>query len=275
MIKENLTLEEYHQLEPKSAHFLMDVAGKNCSKAVRNHAHPKEPTKPMVNGTLIHTGIESKRAKNTLQIADYYAIEPPGINKRTTAGKQQLADFHEANSDKIIITEKQWDMADGCREAAWSHLYAKPYLKAARFERSGFTNINGVDVKARPDLDCYEKQRTLVDIKTRQKDKSDPESWLRDWWAYGTYIQAGLQLLVWEKLNMPCSHYYYLLVEVEEPYDVNMVYLDDELMEISKEKTLDAIEKWKSWIGAGSPKGYGQPQKMAAKPWYRNYELTL
>ena len=270
MIKENLTLEEYHQLEPKSAHFLMDVALRNCSKAVRNQAHPKEPTKAMQNGTLIHTAIET-----SWFCEKYYALEPPGINKRTTAGKQQLADFHEAIGDKIVITEKQWEMAEGCREAAWSHLYAKPYLKDARFERSGFTTINGVDVKARPDLDCYEKQRTLVDIKTRQKDKSDPESWLKDWWNYGTYIQAGLQLLVWEKLNMPCSHYYYLLVEVEEPYDVNMVYLDEELMEISKEKTLDAIEKWKSWIGAGLPKGYGKPQQLSAKPWMRNYELIL
>ena len=277
MIKENLTLEEYHQLEPKSAHFLMDVALKNCSKAVRNHAHPKEPTKAMQNGTLIHTAIETREdlTRDIKEFMANYVQEPPDINKRTTAGKQQLADFHEAIGDKIVITEKQWEMADGCREAAWSHKWARPYLEAAKFERSGFTTINGVEVKARPDLDCYEKQRTLVDIKTRQKDKSDPESWLKDWWNYGTYIQAGLQLLVWEKLNMPCSHYYYLLVEVEEPYDVNLVYLDDELMEISKEKTLDAIEKWKSWIGAGSPKGYGQPQEMHTKPWYRNHELTL
>jgi hypothetical protein len=274
MINDSLTLEEYHALPPLSAHKLMDVALKNCSKAVRNQAHPKEPTKLMTNGTLIHTAIESKRA-GWIQIADYYAIEPPDINKRTTAGKQQLADFHEAIGDKIVITEKQWEMADGCREAAWSHKWARPYLEAAKFERSGFTTINGVEVKARPDLDCYEKQRTLVDIKTRQKDKSDPESWLKDWWNYGTYIQAGLQLLVWEKLNMPCSHYYYLLVEVEEPYDTNMVYLDDELMVISRDKTLDAIEKWKSWIGAGLPKGYGKPQKMHTKPWMRNYELTL
>ena len=82
-------------------------------------------------------------------------------------------------------------------------------------------------------------------------------------------------MLVWEKLNRPCEHYYYLLVETEEPYDVNMVYLDQELMEISKEKTLDVIEKWKSWLEQGSPSGYGQPQKMYAKPWMRNYELTL
>ena len=274
MIKENLTLEEYHKLPSKSAHFLMDVALRNCSKAVRNQAHPKKPTKAMANGSLIHTAIEL-REDLTRDIGEYYVQEPPDINKRTKAGKLELEEFHKSIGDRIAVTEDQWNMAVGCREAAWSDIYARPYLKDARFERSGFTTINGVDVKARPDLDCYEKQRTLVDIKTRQKDKSDPESWLKDWWNNGTYIQSGLQLLVWEKLNMPCEHYYYLLVETEEPYDVNMVYLDEELMEISKEKTLDAIEKWKSWIGAGLPKGYGKPQQLSAKPWMRNYELIL
>ena len=271
-INESLRLEDYHRTEPKSAHFLMDVAARNCSKAVRNQEHPKKPTAAMINGTLIHAAIETR------DIGELYVLEPPGLNKRTTAGKQELAEFHEANSDKTIITEKQWDMAAGCREAAWSHLYAEPYLKAAKFERSGFAKINGVDVKARPDLDCYEHQRTLVDIKTRQKDKSDPESWLKDWWNYGTYIQAGLQMLVWEALARPIDRvdrYYYLLVEVEEPYDVNMVYLDEELMVISRDKTLDAIEKWKSWLEQGSPSGYGKPQKMSAKPWMRNYELIL
>ena len=85
-------------------------------------------------------------------------------------------------------------------------------------------------------------------------------------------------MLVWEGLARPIDRvdrYYYLLVEVEEPYDTNMVYLDEELMVISRDKTLDAIEKWKSWLEQGSPSGYGQPQKMHTKPWMRNYELTL
>ena len=269
MIDNDITLEDYHKLPAKSAHFLMDVALRNCSKAVRNQAHPKKPTKLMTNGSLIHTTIETKDIKK------YYAKIPTDINLRTKAGKLELEEFHKSIGDRIAITEDQWNMAVGCMEAAWSNKYARPYLDAALIERSGFTTINGVDVKARPDLDCWEHNHTLVDIKTRQKDKSDVESWLKDWWNYGTYIQAGLQMLVWEKLNRPCEHYYYLLVETEEPYDVNMVYLDQELMEISKEKTLDAIEKWKSWLEQGSPSGYGQPQKMAAKPWHRNYELTL
>jgi hypothetical protein len=272
MIDDDISLEEYHALPPKSAHFLMDVAGKNCSKAVRNQAHPKEPTKAMVNGTLIHTTIETK------DIGKYYAKIPPDINLRTKAGKLELEDFHKSIGDKIAITEDQWDMAVGCMEAAWSNKYAKPFLRAAQFERSGFATIDDVDVKARPDLDCWEHNHTLVDIKTRQKDKSDVESWLKDWWNYGTYIQAGLQMLVWEALARPIDRvdrYYYLLVEVEEPYDTNLVYLDEELMVISRDKTLDAIEKWKSWIGAGLPAGYGKPQKMHTKPWMRNYELTL
>ena len=66
MIDDNLylctgiSLEDYHKLPAKSAHFLMDVALKNCSKAVRNQEHPKKPTKAMTNGTLIHTAIETK-----------------------------------------------------------------------------------------------------------------------------------------------------------------------------------------------------------------------
>ena len=60
MINDKISLEDYHKLPAKSAHFLMDVVGKNCSKAVRNQEHPKKPTKAMTNGTLIHTAIETR-----------------------------------------------------------------------------------------------------------------------------------------------------------------------------------------------------------------------
>jgi hypothetical protein len=272
MIDDKISLEDYHKLPAMSAHNLMD-AENSCAIAQYNKAHPTKPTAAMINGTLIHAAIETR------DIAQFYVLEPPGLNKRTTLGKEQLAVFQQANSKKTIITEKQWEMAAGCMEAAWSHPEAKKYLECALFERSVFTTINGVDVKARPDLDCLPPwlggYQTLVDIKSRQKGAANVEKWLKDWWTYGTYIQAGLQLLVWEDSNMPCEHYYYLLVENAEPYQVHLVYLDQELMEISKEKTLDVIEKWKSWLEQGSPSGYGQPQKMYAKPWMRNYELTL
>ena len=269
---DKLSLEDYHKLPAMSAHNLMDVAD-NPVIAKHNKEHPTKPTTAMINGTLIHTAIEVEQATD---LENHYACIPPDINKRTKAGKLQLEEFEAAIGDKIPITDKQWTMALACRQAAYAHPTAKKYLECAVFERSGFANIRGVDVKARPDMDCYEYERTLVDIKSRQLGAASVEKWLKDWWNYKTYIQAGLQLLVWEDLNMPCPEYYYLLVEIAPPYQVHFVYLDQELIEIAKQKTLDVIEKWKSWQESGSQKlGYGQPEVMQTKPWMRSQDQTL
>jgi hypothetical protein len=269
MLNNNISLEDYHALPAMSAHNLMDVED-NPRIAEYNKAHHQKATAAMVNGTLIHTAIETK------DIGKYYACEPPDINKRTNAGKQQLLDFQEAIGDKIPITEKQWEMAESCMDAAWSHPVAREYLEAAKFELSGFITIRGVEVKARPDLDNYESHRTLVDIKSRQKGAANVDKWLRDWWNYKTYIQAGLQLLVWEEMGRPCEHYYYLLVEVAEPYQVHMVYMNAELISLAKQKTIDVIIKWEKWLSNGKRDlGYGEPQAMEALPWMRNQHQTL
>ena len=164
-------------------------------------------------------------------------------------------------------------MIAGCRDAAWSDTDAKPYLEAAKFELSGFANIRGVDVKARPDLDNYESHRTLVDIKTRQKWGADVKKWTRDWWKYKTYIQAGLQMLVWEDLGMPCKEYYYLLVEIKPPYKVEWCYLSPELIQRAKDLTLEVIVKWQKYLDGSL--GHGGPKEMTALPWMRSQDQTI
>jgi hypothetical protein len=274
MIDDKISLEDYHALPAMSAHNLMDAAD-NPVIAEHNKEHPTKQTAAMINGTLIHTAIEVEQATD---LEKHYACIPPDINKRTKAGKLQLEEFEAAIGNKIPITDKQWTMALACRQAAYAHPTAKKYLETALFERSGFTNIRGVDVKARPDLDNYESHRTLVDIKSRQLGAANTEKWLKDWWNYKTYIQAGLQMLVWEKLNMPCEHYYYLLVEIAPPYQVHLVYLDYELMQLSKDLTLEVIVKWEKWLKTWpgfKSLGYGKPEQMTAKPWMRSQDQTI
>tara|TARA_R110000796_G_scaffold7338_4_gene25216 strand:- start:2613 stop:3437 length:825 start_codon:yes stop_codon:yes gene_type:complete len=274
MLNNNISLEDYHALPAMSAHNLMDVED-NPRIAEYNKAHHMKATAAMVNGTLIHTAIEIEQATD---LEKHYACIPPDINKRTKAGKLQLEEFEAAIGDKIPITDKQWTMALACRQAAFAHPKAREYLEAAKFELSGFITIRGVEVKARPDLDNYESHRTLVDIKSRQKGAANVEKWLKDWWNYKTYIQAGLQLLVWEDMGMPCEHYYYMLVESAEPYEVHMVYMDDELIQIAKQKTLDVIVKWQRWTSQDSSSGlpgYGNPEAMVTKPWMRNLNQTI
>ena len=66
MINNNISLEDYHALPSMSAHNLMD-AEDNCAIAEYNKAHHMKATTAMVNGTLIHTAIETK------DIGKYYA----------------------------------------------------------------------------------------------------------------------------------------------------------------------------------------------------------
>ena len=272
MLNNNISLEDYHALPAMSAHNLMDVED-NPRIAEHNKANHMKETAAMINGTLIHTAIEMERATD---LEKHYACIPPDINKRTNVGKQQMLEFEAAIGDKTPITDKQWTMALACRQAAYNHPQAREYLEAAQFEVSGFITIRGVEVKARPDLDNYESHRTLVDIKSRQKGAANVDKWLRDWWSYKTYIQAGLQLLVWEEMGRPCEHYYYMLVEAAEPYQVHMVYLNAELISLAKQKTIDVITKWNKWLNDGSANlGYGEPQAMEALPWMRNQYQTI
>jgi len=273
MFLDHLDIKDYHQLEAINASFLI-TASKNCKTAESERKKPKKPTTRMNWGTYIHTAIQTKNMENNFYLEPYeidgIVLRSAKTDKLLKKGEEQLEVLKTQVAPKIILSQKEWDMVEGCMENAWSHEYAKPYLEAAQFERSGFCTLQGIDVRARPDLDCTKEIGALADIKTRQKEKADLESWNRDFFNYRTYIQAGLQMLVWETISKTkVKDYYYILVEVEDPYEVNVTYLDEELIEYSKDEAINAIEKWKSWTQNKSVPGYGKPQAQSLLPWKR------
>jgi len=277
MFKDNLDIKEYHQLEDINASFLI-TASKNCKTAESERAKPKRPTTRMNWGTYIHTGIETRNMEKNFYLEPYeidgIPLRSAKTGKLLKKGEELLEELKTQVAPKIVLSQKEWDMVHYCMENAWNHPDAKKLLKCAQFERSGFCTLQGIDVRARPDLDCTEVSAfvpaALADIKTRQGGKADLESWNRDFFNYRTYIQAGLQMLVWETISKTkVKDYYYILVEVEDPYEVNVTYLDEELIEYSKDEAINAIEKWKSWTQNKSVPGYGKPQAQSLLPWKR------
>ena len=277
MFKDNLDIKEYHQLEDINASFLI-TASKNCRRAESERDKPKRPTTRMNWGTYIHTAIETRNMEKNFYLEPYeidgIVLRSANTGKLLKKGEEQLEELKTEVAPKIILSQKEWDMVFYCMENAWEHPDAKILLHCAKFERSGFCTLQGIDVRARPDLDCTEVgayvPNTLADIKTRQKEKADLESWNRDFFNYRTYIQAGLQMLVWETISKTkVKDYYYILCEIEDPYEINVTYLDEELIEYSKDEAINAIEKWKSWTQTKSGPGYGKPQAQSLVPWKR------
>ena len=256
----DMDIEDYHLDEAISATNMKDIEI-SCELAVHNQKHGSKKTVPKFEGNLIHHAVEFK------ETGSKYALAPE-CDRRTKAGKAIYAEFQERLSDRVSpISKQQYEMAHNCMEAAWSHPESKLFLKEAKFERSGFCELMGVEVKARPDLDCtHIKGLPLVDIKTRQLGRASQEAWQHDFWTSHTYLQAGLQILVWRKLGIEVNDYFYILVEREPPYQVNVVGLDPESITYAILGVHNILEKWKNYLANGLPRSYGLEQKLIETP---------
>ena len=272
-IYDDMPMDEYHASEARSAHNFMDMYD-SCELSVHEKENKiqKEST-ALFEGTGIHTSIQADFEED---IDKEYAISPD-VRKNSTEYKTWLSD---ECGDKKPCTQAQMDMFKGCREASLSHSESRMFIENGKMERSGFCELMDVQVKARPDIDCAHipasnKFPCLVDIKSRRKRQASKQAWTKDFYNYRIYVQAGLQILVWRELGLWIDDYYYLLVEKEAPYQVNVVPLGKEWMHESIYQVNQVINKWKKWLSDGSPKSYGLNQSpMEVEPWMQK-QLAL
>ena len=272
-IIDDLDIQEYHFTDAKSAHNLMDFILWCGEGSVSQDEIPIKETPAMLEGSLIHHMIQFQEYESRYALA-------PDVDRRTKAGKAEFAEFESQLGHRKAISRAQLDMAKGCMDAAWSHPVARLFLENGKMERSGFCEIMGLPVKARPDIDCShipasDNFPALVDIKTRKVRAANEDAWLKDFYHTGLYIQAGLQILVWRELGYHVDEYFHLLVERGSPYCVNVIKLPPAWKSVCILQVHSAIEKWKSWLSNGSPKSYGLEMKTLAFPDWMEMKLAI
>ena len=272
-IYDELDNEEYHSTPDQSATNLRDFMGWCGEGAMENKTNSKKQTKEMLEGDLIHQKIEFKEHETQFAVA-------PDVDRRTTDGKAKFAEFEAGLGHRKAITEAQLIIADDCMDRVWSDSDARLFLENGKMERSGFCEIMGLPVKARPDIDCShvpasENFPCLVDIKTRKNKYAHEDKWLKDFFKEKVYLQVGLQILVWRELGLEVEEYVHILVERGKPHCVNVIKLPKSWIQLSILQTHYAIEKWNSWLQAGSPKSYGNGIKELPLPEWMEFKLAL
>tara|TARA_R100000808_G_scaffold19597_1_gene42493 strand:+ start:112 stop:981 length:870 start_codon:yes stop_codon:yes gene_type:complete len=265
--------ELYHSTKHQSATNLRDFMGWCGEGAMENKTNSKKQTKEMLEGDLIHHKIEFKEHESKFAVA-------PDVDRRTTDGKAKFAEFEAGLGHRKAITEAQLIMANDCMDRVWSDSDARLFLENGKMERSGFCEIMGVPVKARPDIDCShvphsENFPCLVDIKTRKNGFAHEDKWLKDFFKEKVYLQVGLQILVWRQIGYQVEEYVHILVERGNPHCVNVIKLPKSWINASILQTHYAIEKWKSWLESGSPKSYGAGIKTLAFPDWMEMKLAI
>ena len=213
---------------------------KNFMKSPRYYYFKKylekkdETSRHLVIGSALHESIlEPHKFLNTYIVA-------PNFNRRTNEGKKEYADFQNDNKDKVMLLEDEMDLVRNICESALLCEPLMELIKDSYKELSIYTTdeITGLKLKLRPDIYCKTRS-TIVDLKSCQD--SSPRGFKRDVFNFGYSISASYYSQFAKKEN-----YLFCALEKNEPYQVAMYGLSDEMLEYGAKQVRIGLDllKW-------------------------------
>lgn len=206
------------------------------------------PTKPMIFGTNFHCFLlEYKRF-----MAEYVIFDEANRKDKTKTmaakeNKEWEAEFYETNSDKKIVSKKDFDAFVGMRKRLYEYKHDGEYPIRKLIENNtaetsifvdGFENMK---VKIRPDI-FIQKKFWLGDLKVtaNASDKAFKSKAIE--MRYN--MQAALYQDVLEDVyGIKIQRNFWLAIEPEAPYSFNLITIPDEAIECGRELYRYAFEK--------------------------------
>ena len=264
-IEEGVPIDKYH--DPDINPGLSSTNFRNIAvspeMAFYKRRHSSKQTKDMLEGSVIHTVV------NEPETFEAQYMLTPKINRQTKAGKKEYAEFMKEAEGKQLVNQDQWDMALGCRDSVHGNREARMLVEVSRPEVSGFIEAGGEQtLKARPDLVINKHFFGLADIKSRQGGAAEYHVFLKDLIYQKIYLQAALQVHVWETHGKKVETYHYLLIEKTPPYQCVVYPLDREFIDLGIIELNNLFIQWHQWMKDPFP-GYGYMQPALSPPaWF-------
>jgi hypothetical protein len=185
-----------------------------------------------------------------------FAVAPSGINRRTTAGKEEWARFETANASKTILTPEQATAVFGIDKSLKSHPLASKLLNHGNPELTLIWDDHetGLRMKARIDLDP--ECRALIDYKT----SADVGKFDRQIVTLNYDIQGGHYSIGATECNVEHDVFIFVAAETSEPYPVRCGFLAAE---------------WMQWARDETRRLYRLVAECKAKNHFPNYEIPI
>lgn len=245
MIKENIMLdlsnEEYHTDNGYYSSSQLKDAAKSRMSFYQKYIAKTIPRKhiPAFDlGTAAHT---------LLFEPHLYDDEITSFNGVRKGAKFEA--FRMENKGKIILSKLEEARVRNWIKAVKNNQLAKPYVEKGIAEKSIFTTINGLQVKARFDY-LLEDKGLISDLKTTTGELN-PASISKKVYAFGYHISAALYLDCFNKaLNNKIKEFYLIFVS-KDTLQVKVVLLDETIIEEGRKQYLKAIEEIKTITSPG------------------------
>ena len=238
---ETLTQQEYRAIDALGS---TDIKTLLENPYLFKNGIKKEPTDNLILGSVIHTLILEPQ-----KLDDEYIIMPE-LNLRTNDGKAQKAEFEaEAKAtNKTLVKSEIFNQAAAVAKSFLQSTLSSFLRGEVKAETSFFGEIDGVKVKARPDL-ILPQQQIIIDFKTTsQVGGGSADGFAKMAANFSYYIQAALYLEITEY-----KQFYFIVLETAEPFMIGCYKLDSKALEFGKSEIRRAIEIYKNLFKYKSP----------------------
>lgn len=231
----DITNEQYHEASAisRSQLMLIDKSPYHFWYEVLSEMSEKKEATPAMNiGSAFHTLLLEPEL-----FEKEYCIAPK-IDRRTKAGKEEYQSFLDKNTDKILLTDEQYNKALIMAEHVKQHEIVTTLLDEAQFEKSIFwtDQETGLQFKTRPDI---WSQKMVVDLKTTQD--ASPYKLQRSALEYGYYLQAGMAFEACKFIGKPFEMFVILACEKDAPFVPSVFMMDDTALQFG----IDQFQKYK------------------------------
>ena len=206
---EDLPNEEYHNLPSLSASQVKTLL---VNPYLYVSKYKMKQTDSMNIGSAVHT-LTLEPHKFDLEFAVM-----PKVDGRTAAGKEAKMIFERESQGKIILNEEQFEIAQKASQSILSHPVSQ-FLQGGKAEASYFSNINGIDVRVRPDY-YREDIGVVFDVKTTTD--ASPDGFIKAIANYGYYIQNAFYINTLKSLGLKANKFIFIAVETKEPFMVGV-----------------------------------------------------
>jgi PDDEXK-like domain of unknown function (DUF3799) len=247
-----LSFEHYVQI-PAANHNLLKHFRWCAERAQKILVSPPDPNEAMGMGWCGHVA--------TLEPARFELEFIPAIraDKRTNAGKAAWAEFTAAHQGRTIVTQEQYDLARGIRDAVWRHPAAAEILQSrGACELSVVWRHEGTGVLVKGRLDRLGELGgwpVVVDLKTTRD--ASQQAFAKDIYNYQYHEQAAIYL---DGLDAHHSHprkFLFIAVESAPPHCVAVYELEEDALQVGREAYEQHLAAYAACVRTGCWPGYG------------------
>lgn len=194
---------------------------------------PRE-TASMAFGTAVHTALLEGETFYDI----YYAL--PEIGDLRKKENKELKKIHEEKSEgKICLSFQDHERIKKIVENFKKNKLAQHYCKG-EIELSHYLKHETIDVRVRPDV-INHVSGFICDVKTCQD--ASPQAFRRDIYKYNYDLQAAFYMDM-----LGADKFKFVVCEVNHPYTVVVHTLDDDFIELGRQKWKNAFEYWKHYV---------------------------